>query len=184
LRVGNLRLVAERGFNLTLRGGQYQARRIQAYLRFANNAIVPAVLDTGAYFSFLPEHVWGSFLPSEDRQAADPDTLLWYPEATAYPTSCPPGTARFETTLHRGRGVGSSPDQAIRCLFTVVRACIQDSWGGDSGWLQIPMLLGQTAQLRRDQTPPDPLLGFAGILDRATLHFDYRSRTMTLDFPD
>ncbi len=58
----------------------------------------------------------------------------------------------------------------------------RDAWGGDSGPLALPSVLGYTGELPRERRPRNVFLGFAGILDRAKLVLDYPSGSFVLSF--
>jgi len=180
--VGQVRLDADRGYDFAIRGASYRARRLRVRLRLSADYSMPALLDTGAYFSFFPQRIWASRFAQVCRENLDPEKLVWFPGDGSPPQPLWPGTAAFESVVRRGTGIGLSQQEAIRCDFALVHTRIIDAWGGDSGPLALPSLLGYTDDLPRERRPQNILLGFAGILDRATLLLDYPNATMALNF--
>ena len=178
-----MRLEAGRGYDLTVGGALFQARRLYVSMLVRPGRNVAAMLDTGAYFSFFPQHIWAGQLHEANWQIVDPDRLLWRSGMLAAPQPWPPGSSAFDAAIHRATGVGLGPEDAIRCDFALVRTRLYDPWGGDSGPLQLPSLLGHTDELPRGRRPANVVLGFAGVLDRARLSLDYANGSMHLTFP-
>ncbi len=112
----------------------------------------------------------------------EPEGLFWLHGPEAPRQRLWPGTSAFEAVVRRGTGIGLDPREAIRCDFALVRTSLYDAWGGDSGPLALPSLLGYTDALSRERRPRNILLGFAGILDKAQLLLDYPNGTMALSF--